>query len=220
LNGGWPCWAISNHDVERVVTRWGGPTPPAHLAAQLIALVSSLRGSVCMYQGEELGLTEAQVPFEALRDPYGLAFWPNFAGRDGCRTPLPWDDGPHAGFSSTQPWLPIPSEHRELCVARQIADRRSTLNNVRAFLRWRKAHPALAHGSIRFMPAPEPLLALVRGEGADEVLAIFNLSNEPCDFTARELTRYRQIETAGVHEGRLDAARAHIPGHGVVFAAV
>jgi alpha-glucosidase len=74
----------------RVMTRWGGDNPPEDLAKVLIALLTSLRGSVCIYQGEELGLTEADIPFERLQDPYGIAFWPEFKGRDGCRTPMPW----------------------------------------------------------------------------------------------------------------------------------
>jgi alpha-glucosidase len=143
---------------------------------------------------ERRWLTEANVPCEALRHPYGLAFWPNFAGRDGCRTPMPWDDSRHCGFSSAQPWLPIAPEHRELCVARQLADRRSTLNNVRAFLRWRKEHPALVSGAIRFLQTPEPLLALVRGAGAGEVLALCRAIHDtncaPCGCCAtRRCTR-------------------------------
>lgn len=58
--------------------------------------------------GEEVGLPEAGLPFEALRDPYGIAFWPNFKGRDGCRTPMPWRDTPDGGFSTGTPWLPVP----------------------------------------------------------------------------------------------------------------
>src|SRR5690606_15173367 len=116
MTQGWPCWAVSNHDVERVVSRWGGAAPTAELASQLTALLCSLRGSVCIYQGEELGLTEAEVPFESLQDPYGIAFWPNFKGRDGCRTPMPWDDSDSAGFSAGKPWLPIPAAHRRLAV--------------------------------------------------------------------------------------------------------
>ena len=84
---GWACWAFSNHDVERHATRWSLD------AAQLrvyLALLLSLRGSVCLYQGEELGLTEAYVPYEDLQDPYGKRFWPKFRGRDGCRTPMVW----------------------------------------------------------------------------------------------------------------------------------
>ena len=72
-------------------------------ARQLVALVCSLRGSVCLYQGEELGLPEADVPYDKLRDPYGIAFWPNFKGRDGCRTPMPWTGAADAGFSPAEP---------------------------------------------------------------------------------------------------------------------
>ena len=107
----WPCWTISNHDVERVVSRWGRSNRRAHLATQLTALVCALRGSVCVFQGEELGLGEAELPYEALRDPYGIAFWPTFKGRDGCRTPMPWDASERGGFSSGKPWLPVPAQH-------------------------------------------------------------------------------------------------------------
>ena len=97
---GWACWAFSNHDVERHATRWNMD------AAQLrvyLALMLSLRGSVCLFQGEELGLTEAYVPFEELQDPYGKRFWPKFRGRDGCRTPMPWlSDNMYAGFSDDE----------------------------------------------------------------------------------------------------------------------
>jgi alpha-glucosidase len=104
----WPCWTISNHDVERVVSRWGRSAPLPHSATQLTALVCSLRGSVCVFQGEELGLGEADVPYEALRDPYGIAFWPAFKGRDGCRTPMPWDASERARLLDGEPWLPVP----------------------------------------------------------------------------------------------------------------
>ena len=106
-------------------------------------MLCSLRGSVCLYQGEELGLAEAEVPFEALQDPYGITFWPNFKGRDGCRTPLPWTDAPLAGFTTGQPWLPIPAEHRAAAVAVQERDPHSVLAAFRAFLAWRHTQPAL-----------------------------------------------------------------------------
>jgi alpha-glucosidase len=87
-------------------------------------------------------------------------------------------------------------------------------------LRWRKEHPALVSGAIRFLQTPEPLLALARGAGAGEVLAIFNLSSETCELATHELARFRQIESAGVREGRLEGARVQIPALCVVFAAV
>ncbi len=179
MTEGWPCWAVSNHDVCRAVTRWGGASPSPALAKMLVAMVCSLRGSVCIYQGEELGLPEADVPFEALRDPYGITFWPNFKGRDGCRTPMPWTSTADAGFSSGTPWLPVPDAHRTLAVAAQEADPDSVLNAFRAFMRWRKAQPALVRGSIAFLDTPEPVLAFVREGEGQRLLAAFNLSGSP-----------------------------------------
>src|SRR5690606_5593907 len=92
---GWACWAFSNHDVARHVSRW---SLSAEAARAYLVLLMCLRGSVCIYQGEELGLPEAELAFEDLRDPYGIEFWPAYKGRDGCRTPMPWDpDERHAG---------------------------------------------------------------------------------------------------------------------------
>ena len=82
---------------------------PEAVAEFAITLLACLRGSICLYQGEELGLEEAEIAFEDLRDPYGIRFWPGFKGRDGCRTPMVWEaPPPNAGFSSGKPWLPVP----------------------------------------------------------------------------------------------------------------
>ncbi|MEO1093209.1 MAG: alpha-amylase family glycosyl hydrolase, partial [Pseudomonadota bacterium] len=98
----WPAWAFSNHDVPRVISRWGLSRHADRAAPMLVALLTSLRGTPCLYQGEELGLTEAIVPYDLLQDPYGIRFWPDFPGRDGCRTPMPWSDAAlHAGFSDS-----------------------------------------------------------------------------------------------------------------------
>ena len=214
LGDGWACWAFSNHDVRRVLTRWGGPRPAPQMANQLLALLCSLRGSACVYQGEELGLPEVELPYDTLRDPYGIAFWPNFKGRDGCRTPMPWDETVHAGFSSESPWLPLANEHRALCVARQEASDESTLNRFRDFLRWRREHPVMKLGAIRFLDLPEPVVAFVRGE---QMLAAFNLSSQPVETKIPE-SRFRQIAAAGVLEGELRGQHLTLPPHSVVFA--
>lgn len=218
VSEGWPCWSISNHDVKRVVSRWGGARPPAHLANQLTALVCSLRGSVCVYQGEELGLTEAEIPFEALRDPYGIAFWPNFKGRDGCRTPMPWDDGEQGGFTAGTPWLPLPPEHRALAVSRQQADPQSTLNGFRAFMRWRHEQPALRWGAIDFIDTAEPVLAFVREHDGQRMLAAFNLTAAPVEARIAGLGNARALAVPGLINGRLDGDTAQLPGCGVLFA--
>jgi alpha-glucosidase len=189
-SGGWGCWSLSNHDVARVLSRWGGARADRQLARVLLAMVSSLRGSACIYQGEELGLTEAEIAFEDLQDPYGINFWPEFKGRDGCRTPMPWsEDGEHAGFSSARPWLPVAPAHLPHAVSRQEQDPQSVLNFFRNFTLWRRSMPVLARGSIRFVDAPEPVLMFLRELDGQQLLCAFNLGPDmievqmPCEVT-------------------------------------
>ncbi len=215
---GWPCWAISNHDVSRVITRWGNGDASPRLANLLSAMVCSLRGSVCVYQGEELGLTEADVPFESLQDPYGITFWPTFKGRDGCRTPMPWNGAIHAGFSVGEPWLPVPAEHRALAVSLQEAAPDSALNGFRAFMAWRKTQPALRWGSIRFIDTPEPVLAFTRQHGDDTVLVAFNLSREPVTLPLPGIGASTAIDGHGLAQGSLANEVLTLPGHGALFA--
>ncbi|MBS7455739.1 alpha-amylase family glycosyl hydrolase [Coralloluteibacterium stylophorae] len=163
--GGWGCWALSNHDVTRVATRWApGGAVDDGFSRLLLTLLCCLRGSVCLYQGEELGLPEVEVPFERLQDPYGIAFWPEFPGRDGCRTPMPWvADAVQCGFTAVEPWLPLAGSHAERAVDRQEADPRSTLRHVRRLLAWRRDEPRLRVDDIRFHEAPEGVLLFERG---------------------------------------------------------
>ncbi len=116
---GWPAWAFSNHDVIRHVTRWekhGAQDAIARLAA---AMLLSFEGSICLYQGEELGQTETDIEFHELTDPPGITFWPDYKGRDGCRTPMVWDDSETGGFTTGVPWLPVKLPQRARNVAAQ-----------------------------------------------------------------------------------------------------
>ncbi|HVF15445.1 MAG TPA: alpha-glucosidase [Steroidobacteraceae bacterium] len=220
LDGGWPCWAISNHDVERVVSRWGGTNPSTQLATLLTALVCSLRGSVCIYQGEELGLPEADVPYEALQDPYGLTFWPSFKGRDGCRTPMPWNDSAHGGFSRARPWLPTPQAHRVASVERQHANPCSTLNAFRAFMRWRSTQATLRLGSIDFLSMPEPILAFVRTTNEHSMFVAFNLSSDPVESLVYDTGKLTPLAVPGIASGTIQHGRIALPPHGALFATI
>lgn len=178
--GGWPSWAFSNHDVPRVATRWGGAGAPPAAAKLLLALLGSLRGTVFVYQGEELGLPEAVVPRDRMRDPYGIAMWPGPGGRDGCRTPMPWRaDHPHAGFSEREPWLPIPDAHRSRAVDRQNGEPSSVLAFARSFFAWRRGQAALRLGAIAFRDAPDPVLVFERRHDGQRILCVFNLGPAP-----------------------------------------
>lgn len=183
LDDGWPCWAIDNHDFTRSGTRLGRSRPPV----ALLCALTCLRGAMCLYQGAELGLGEADIPFDRLRDPYGREFYPSYLGRDGARTPMPWDASiEHCGFSDTEPWLPISEAHRALAVSAQDTKPGSTLNRVRQFLHWRKGIQPIRAGEQQFVDLGEGLLALRRTLERDGVLCVFNLSDAERRFELPE----------------------------------
>ena len=181
---GWACWAFSNHDVERHATRWTAGGRDAERALRLAAgILLTLRGSVCLYQGEELGLTEADVAYEDLVDPYGINFWPEVKGRDGCRTPMAWEAAsPSAGFTSGRPWLPVPPEHAARAVDALEADPGSLLHFYRRLINFRREHPVLATGAIAFLDAPDGVLAFTREGGGETLLCVFNLTGRPAAY--------------------------------------
>ncbi|MGB3538590.1 MAG: alpha-glucosidase family protein [Mesorhizobium sp.] len=197
---GWVCWAFSNHDVVRHVTRWMRPgADPVAVAKFSVELLCSLRGSICLYEGEELGLEEAEIAFEDLRDPYGIRFWPAFKGRDGCRTPMVWEaKADNAGFSTGKPWLLVPAEQRVKAVDVQDGDKNSVLAHYRAVLALRRAHPALMSGSIRFLDAEGDMLAFIREGGGEKLLCVFNFAGRPSRWPIpKELGPVEAVDFAG-----------------------
>ncbi len=226
LGDGWATYAFSNHDVPRTLSRWGalpelaGDRPA--LAKLLLACLFTLPGTVCLYQGEELGLTEADIPFEHLVDPWGIEFWPSFKGRDGCRTPMPWQaEAPAAGFTTATPWLPIPDEHRALAVDRQEADPGSVLHACRRLLAWRRRHPALIAGAVTLRDTAAPVWAFERADGAERLLCAFNLSNRPAAWPVEP--GWRKLDEEDGDDGHgftagFDGATVTLPPFGAFFA--
>ncbi|WAJ69029.1 alpha-amylase family glycosyl hydrolase [Catenovulum adriaticum] len=220
LTDGWPCWAVGNHDVARVVSRWGNNTNNPDFAKMVTAMLGCLRGSLCIYQGEELGLTEANVPYDELQDPYGIEFWPTFKGRDGCRTPMPWDSKEiNAGFSQGQPWLPVDPAHLEKSVNVQQAQPDSVLNAYRAFMHWRKAQPALVLGDIEFLDWHSSCLAIKRIDrlSGQTIIAVFNLSSNPVTFVSGLAEDAQQIKLELHNNGEINGQELTIPAFGVFF---
>ncbi|MGP1834208.1 alpha-glucosidase family protein [Shewanella frigidimarina] len=205
IGDGWPCWAIGNHDVKRVASRWGKDSVNPTMVKMLNAMLFSLRGSVCSYQGEELGLTEAPIEFSQLQDPFGIAFWPMFKGRDGCRTPMPWvKEAPNAGFSEATPWLPIDPLHNNSAVDVQEADQDSILNSYRHFLLWRKQQNILIEGDIQFIDSHADVLAFIRSKDQQRMLVLFNLSAAQQTFDLKELPLSSILEGHGLLSGAQD----------------
>jgi alpha-glucosidase len=201
--GAAPTWVLSNHDVVRHVTRYGRADTafsmtdrqigaPSDLAlgtrrARAAALLTfSLPGAVYLYQGDELGLPEVEdLPEELLQDPMWERSGRTNRGRDGCRVPLPWSgDAPPFGYGpeGSQPWLPQPSEWKNLTAEAQAGDPGSMLTLYRRALRRRRAEPALGTAGLTWLPSPDGVLSFRRGEGPAAVTVIVNLGEGPVEL--------------------------------------
>lgn len=177
---GWPSWAFENHDAPRAISRWCEPEHREAFGRLKAMLFASLRGNIIVYQGEELGLTQVDIPFEQLQDPEAIANWPLTLSRDGARTPMPWVvQSGEGGFTVGVPWLPVGEDNLGRAVDRQEADADSLLNLTTALLRMRREHPALRLGTFEVLHADECLLAIRRVSGQQSIAGLFNLSSVP-----------------------------------------
>ena len=197
---GWPCWSLSNHDVPRHVSRHAPQGQEEALARCAAAMLLSLRGTPCLYQGEELGQTDTDLEFHELTDPQGITFWPEDKGRDGCRTPMIWDGGLQGGFTTGTPWLPVKPPQAARSVASQAGREGSVLETYRALLAFRRSRPELRSGDIAFEEADGPILAFVRSHGGQGLRCRFNLSGEAAQVGPAGAP---VGPSAGVGEGRL-----------------
>jgi len=175
---GWPSWSLGNHDVDRYASRLAGDDP--RLTRTLLAALMCLKGTIFLYQGEELGLPQARIPRDKLRDPFAIAAYDGGAFRDGARTPIPWTaDGPSAGFSATGgTWLPVDPAHRPLAIAEQEGREDSMLAFTRRLVACRRASDALRSGEARLAPLTDQdgVLAFERRTSEEALLCVFELT--------------------------------------------
>jgi len=152
-----------------------------------------------------------------LQDPYGIRFWPEFKGRDGCRTPMVWDDArPNAGFSTARPWLPVAKEHLPLAVNKQQGDPNSLLEHYRRFLAFRSSHPALIKGDIDFLAVDGDAIAFARREGNEQIVCAFNLGSTPATI---DLGVGRDGQSLSGHGllGKAEGGTIKLQGYGAWF---
>ena len=181
---GWPNWVIGSHDAPRIAARIG--EAQARVAAMLLL---TLRGTPTLYQGDELGIGKVDIPPDRIRDPQHLRQPLLDIGRDRSRTPMPWDASPHAGFSPAEPWLPLHSDWPTRNVAAQERDPGSMLLLYRRLLALRRAHPALAEGSLKLIDTPKGILGYQRGHDGQRLTVLLNLTSQcvPCPWAGTVL---------------------------------
>jgi len=163
----WTTWVLSNHDVPRHRTRYGGDERIARAAAVLLL---TLRGAPYMYAGEEFGLLDADVPREQQQDPAGV--------RDGCRAPVPWDDSDSHGWARDDNWLPFPPESDVRNAAAQRDDAGSIANLYRSIIAARAGSPALEAGRLELLHREDSVLAFLRDADNDRRAVVVNMGSQ------------------------------------------
>lgn len=182
IGSGWLMNCFTNHDSIRAVSNLTAFAVKAGKRAQgaklLLFLHATLLGGGIIFQGEELGLAQPDVAFEDLQDPWAINLWPEFKGRDGVRTPIPWEtDTPNLGFSEGSPWLRCVEEYADCAVDLQEQDEESVLNFFRALMTWRRELPVLRVGAERLVPTnASPLVVYEREDDDRHLVMALNFS--------------------------------------------
>lgn len=194
--GGTPTWTLSNHDVEREVTRYGGGRVGTDRARAMALVELALPGATFVYNGAELGLPNVDLPDAALQDPVWERSGHTERGRDGCRVPLPWEGGaPPFGFTSgASPWLPMPPEWAPLTVEAQLEDLGSMLTLYRTALDLRATRPEFSGAEIDWYGSPPSCLAFRRRGG---LICALNASDAPIPMPPGEVLLASVPLTAG-----------------------
>jgi alpha-glucosidase len=209
---GWPSWALSNHDAPRWISRWAPPHARDAYARMVMLLFACLRGTIIIWQGEELGLTQVEIPFDKLQDPEAIANWPLTLSRDGTRTPMPWvAQDEQGGFTAGEPWLPLGEENMACAVDRQDGDPASLLNLTRRLIGMRKDRSALQSGRCEVLLADESRLVLRRVSAEESITAVFNLSDQTVAWPVEAGSDAMQIESVN------GARPGHLPPFGAVL---
>lgn len=180
--GIWPTTVMSNHDQPRAASRYSRGEDDA-MAKIVMTLLLTLRGTPFLYQGEEIGMRDISLQRNEILDPPGRKYWPLYYGRDGCRSPMQWDDSPHAGFSSANPWLKVHPNYPRRNVAAQQADPDSLLNFTKSLIALRRSHPALRRGDFVPVIATRRLLAYLRRSEEETILVALNFSHRTEKFS-------------------------------------
>ena len=173
---GWPNWVLGNHDNHRIASRVG--LAQARIAAMLLL---TLRGTPTLYYGDEIGMCDVDIPHDRVQDPFEKNVPGKGLGRDPERTPMQWDAGPGAGFTTGDPWLPIATDYRRVNVHGERDESDSILALYRRLITLRRGEPALEVGRFDAHPATHDVLAYFRRarEGDASFLVALNLGSRP-----------------------------------------
>ena len=198
---GWNSLFLDNHDLPRIVSRWGNDRQYRARSAKLLAtMLHGMQGTPYIYQGEELGMTNIQLPIEQYRDveiqnfyrkrmaegyPEAEVLRSIYAkGRDNARTPMQWDDTPNAGFTAGTPWLPVNPNYTTVNAGAELADPDSVFAYYQKLIALRKQYPVFVDGDFTLLEEEHPhLFVYERALGAEQLLVVCNFGDEATPWT-------------------------------------
>jgi alpha-glucosidase len=222
--GGWPSFALSNHDKTRAASRYPLPAGATtdDWAKITGALLLTLRGTPILYYGEELGMVNHDPQrIEDVQDVIGKKGWPKEKGRDGERTPMQWTAGVNAGFNEgAKPWLPAGADYRTRNIGAQQSDPKSVLSLYRTLIALRRTHPAMS-GDWKLVDANDPqVLAYQRSGGGKTVLVLLNLDARPADVPLARAAAKQVVAPLASNRATLGGGTVHLDPLGVYVAEV
>lgn len=191
-DGGWPCHVLSNHDQRRSASRYGHDDDGPKREKIAAALLLTMKGTPFIYYGEEIGMRNGQIPRDRIVDPLGKRYWPFYAGRDLQRTPMQWDDTLNAGFSESEPWLPVNSDYRKTNVDIEKNDRHSILRFYRALLELRRKKKSLYSGEWKpVIKGRRGVIAYYRTAGDETVFVALNFTAKTSHIHIRDHAQWK-----------------------------
>ena len=195
---GWNSLFLNNHDLPRIVSRWGNDREyRAESAKMLASMLHGMQGTPYIYQGEELGMTNIRLDISQYVDvesinlykAYTAAGWSHDAvmeaiyarGRDNARTPMQWTAGENAGFTTGTPWLPVNENHNQVNAEAELADPDSVFHYYQKLIALRKEYDIFRDGWFELLdPDNEKVFAYTRDTETAHMLVV-------CNFTAQTL---------------------------------
>ena len=217
-NTGWNSLFMNNHDLPRVVSRWGDDGKHRVRSAKMLAtMLHGMQGTPYIYQGEELGMTKIRLEIEAyvdleihnlFRERTAAGYSPESVmesiwarGRDNARTPMQWSDGPNAGFTDGKPWLPVNPNHSYINAAEALRDPDSVFHYYRKLIGLRKALPVIREGSFTLLqPEDEKVFAYTRDFENGHLLVVCNFTGEQLDWEVPESFRGSRLLIHNYHD--------------------
>jgi alpha-glucosidase len=214
-DAGWPSWSLGNHDVTRFPTRMAHND--AHRANALFAALIAMRGTIFVYQGDELGLPDGHVPFERLQDPYAIAAYAGGPGRDGCRTPMPWTSAaPMGGFTvASDAWLPMDPAHLPLSIERQELNGDSALHYARRVIAARRTSEAMRVGASEQLATALNVLGFERAAEGERVRCYFEMGGQATAIDDETLSRGEALFLGG--GACVGQSGVELPAYGVAI---